>query len=135
MIDIPPHFFEVTYQGAHYPGSPKVNGLQGGANCQVFAYELLRHHGLKVPDFRSSDLWEDTIHTQQVTHLQPLDILLWNKTPNSWGAHVGVYIGNNQAVHLSKVNHTAVIWTLEHFLEQPAYKVFIGAKRILNNDA
>lgn len=131
MIEIPPRFFEVTYKGAHYPGAANVNGLEGGANCQVFAYELLRHHGLSVPDLRSSDLWEDTTYTTQVTNLQPLDILLWNKTAESWGAHVGVYIGNNEAIHLSKVNHTAVIWQLEKFLEQPAYKVFIGAKRIL----
>ena len=131
MIDIPPRFFEVTYKGAHYPGSPKVNGLEGGANCQVFAYELLRHHGVTVPDLRSSDLWEDTQFTTQVTDLQPLDILLWNKTDNPWGAHVGVYLGENKVIHLSKANHTAVIWTLEEFLKQPAYTVFIGAKRVL----
>lgn len=131
MIEIPPRFFEVTYKGAHYPGAPSVNGLEGGANCQVFAYELLRHHGLSVPDLRSSDLWEDTTHTIKVSDLQPLDILLWNKTAEPWGAHVGVYLGNNEAIHLSKANQTAVIWPLEKFLEQPAYRVFIGAKRVV----
>lgn len=130
MIDIPPHFFEVTYKGAHYPGSSRTNGLEGGANCQVFAYELLRHHGITVPDLRSSDLWEDTQYTQQVTDLQPLDLLLWNKTDNAWGAHVGVYLGENQAIHLSKENGTAVIWPLKQFLEQAVYQVFIGAKRV-----
>ncbi|OJJ15441.1 cell wall hydrolase [marine bacterium AO1-C] len=131
MIEIPSRFYEVTYNGAHYPGSPKTNGLEGGANCQVFAYELLKHHGIEVPDLRSSDLWEDTEHTIQVTELEPLDLLLWNKTDNAWGAHVGLYMGENQAVHLSKQNNELAIWPLEKFLDQPLYKVFIGAKRVL----
>lgn len=131
MIEIPQRFYEVTYNGAHYPGSPKNNGLEGGANCQVFAYELLKHHGIIVPDLRSSDLWEDTEYTEQVTDLKPLDILLWNKDDNAWGAHVGLYIGGNQVVHLSKQNNELAIWPLEKFLEKPLYRVFIGAKRVL----
>ena len=135
MIEIPPHFFDVTYKGAHYPGSPRTNGLEGGANCQVFAYELLRHHGITVPDLRSSDLWEDTEFTAQVTDLQPLDLLLWNKVNDPWGAHMGVYVGEKKAVHLSKKNNTAVIWQLDQFLELPEYSVFIGAKRLLNSSS
>jgi murein DD-endopeptidase / murein LD-carboxypeptidase len=133
MITIPKHFFDVTYNGSHYPGSKETNGLIGGANCQVFAYELLRHFGLEILDFRSDGLWEDTVYTKKVTQLEPLDILLWNKTDQAWGAHVGVYVGENAAIHLSKENRTAKIWQLEDFLEQPSYKVFIGAKRVLQN--
>ena len=132
ILTIPLHFFDVSYNGAHYPGSAKVKGLEGGANCQVFAYELLRYFGLEVPDLRSSELWEDTNYTQQVTELQPLDLLLWNKTENAFGAHVGVYLGNNSVVHLSKENGFPVVWTLDKFLTKPAYNVFIGAKRIVN---
>ncbi len=46
MIVIPQHFFNTSYNGANYPGVPKVQGLKNGANCQQFAYELLRYHGL-----------------------------------------------------------------------------------------
>jgi murein DD-endopeptidase / murein LD-carboxypeptidase len=133
MITIPERFFCVKYNGSHYPGSQKTNGLTGGANCQVFAYELLRHFGLKVPDLRSSELWEDTIYTKKVTAFEPLDLLLWNKTGNAYGAHVGVYMGQNAVIHLSKENKTAKIWQVEEFSKHELYKVFIGAKRVLQS--
>lgn len=132
MIEIPAYFFEVPYKGSHFPNSPKTNGLEGGANCQVFAYELLKYHGIDVPPFRSSDLWEDVEFTLQVSDLKPLDILLWNKNTASWGAHVGVYLGENQAIHLAKHIGFPVIWELEKFQEYEIYKHFIGAKRVKN---
>jgi len=134
MLEIPEYFFEVTYKASHYPGSAKTNGLEGGANCQVFAYEFLGYFGLEIPDFRSSELWEDTTFTkkiQNVEDLEPLDILLWNKKEKVWGAHVGVYIGENSVIHLSKQNVYPKIQTLEEVSENPLYKVFIGAKRFL----
>ena len=130
MLDIPSHFFDIPYKGAHYPGADWSGTLQEGANCQVFAYALLAHHGITVPPFRSSDLWEDQTVSTAVTALAPLDLLLWNKTAEPWGAHVGVYVGADQAIHLSKQQGKAVIWPLSRFLEEPLYRVFIGAKRI-----
>ncbi len=129
-IEIPERFRQVPYNGAHYPGSANSNGLKGGANCQQFAYELLRHFGLTVPDLRSRELWNDVAHTQQVKCLQPLDLLLWNKTADPYGAHVGVYIGEGRAIHLSKEHGTPVIEPLTRFPQNPLYRVFIGAKRI-----
>lgn len=82
----------MPYNGAHYPGAAQVKGLEGGANCQQFAYELLRYFGYFVPNLRSSDLWQDTLYTNVVTDLQPLDLVLWNKTADAYGAHVGVYL-------------------------------------------
>ncbi|MEL6821286.1 MAG: NlpC/P60 family protein [Calditrichota bacterium] len=131
MLSIPQYFLNVTYNAAHYPGAVHTDGLNGGANCQVFAYELLRYYGKTVPDLRSSNLWEDNVYTQSVTELQPLDLLLWNRTEKSWGAHVGVYVGDNSAIHLSKEIGLPVIWSLECFLEEERYAVFIGAKRVL----
>ena len=48
---------------------------------------------LDIPDFRSNELWEDQECTYQVQVLQALDLLLWNKTEDPWGAHVGAYVG------------------------------------------
>lgn len=133
MIEIPDSFFKIRYNGANYPGASGYNGLASGeANCQVFAYEILRFFKLDIPNFRSSELWDDQTYTQVVSQLKPLDILLWNKTSEAWGAHVGLYLGDNQAIHLSKPIGSPVVWPLEKFLEQPVYKVFIGAKRIIN---
>jgi hypothetical protein len=40
-LPIPARFQYVRYNGACYPGAEGVVGLDGGANCQLFAYELL----------------------------------------------------------------------------------------------
>jgi hypothetical protein len=50
-IEIPERFLAIRYNGDHYPGAPGVIGLIGGANCQRYAYEILRHFGLQIPDY------------------------------------------------------------------------------------
>ncbi len=101
-----------------------------GANCQHFAYELLRHFGLTLPDFRSSELWKDTTYTKEVLEFKPLDLLLWNKTQEAWGAHVGVYLGDNKIIHLSKTVGATSIWSLEESQKHERCTHFIGAKRV-----
>lgn len=128
---IPEHFHAVPYKTDCFPGSDKSRGIEQGANCQYFAYELIRYYGCVIPDFRSSDLWEDAAHTSIVTHLQPLDLVLLHKTQNAWGAHVGVYVGNNFIIHLSKNIGFPIIQNLESVMQQPQYCCFIGAKRCL----
>lgn len=130
-IAIPRKFLRVRYKGACYPGAPNLRGLAQGANCQHFAYELLRHFGRTVPDLRSSDLWKDTRFTRPVVRLQPLDLLLFNRTRRAWGAHVAVYLGRGRAIHLSKQAGTPIVWTLEEFAERERYRVYIGAKRVI----
>jgi hypothetical protein len=44
-IKIPERFHQVRYDYERYPGTPGVLGLVGGANCQQYAYELLRAFG------------------------------------------------------------------------------------------
>lgn len=130
LLDIPASFWDVPYNAACYPGAPGLNGLSNGANCQHFAYSLLRHFGLVLPGFRSSDLWEDTTYTRQVDAPEPLDLLLWNSTPKAWGAHVGVYLGEKQVIHLAKQVGKPAVWLLDEFGLEPAYQHFIGAKRV-----
>ncbi|HUY27819.1 MAG TPA: hypothetical protein VMV27_10410 [Candidatus Binataceae bacterium] len=130
-IGVPRRFLRVQYNGARHPGAPKLRGLAHGANCQHFAYELLRHDGLAVPDLRSSDLWRDKRFTRRVVRLRPLDLLLFNRTRRAWGAHVAVYLGQRRAIHLSNQVGTPAIWTLEEFAEHERYQVYLGAKRIL----
>ena len=130
MIEVPSHFLAVSYNGDCYPGAAGVCGIAQGANCQQFAYELLRYFGKRIPNFRSSDLWEDVDFTLAVLSFEPLDLLLYNSTPRSWGAHVAVYLGEGRIIHLSKVLVRPVIWTHEQFLGTSRYRYFIGAKRI-----
>lgn len=129
---IPDYFFEVNYNGAHYPGSAQTRGLEGGANCQVFIYEVLRYLGFEMPDLRSSELWADLEYSRKVEELQVLDILFWHDEPKAWGAHVGLYWGEGKALHLAKSPGYPVIWSLEKFKEMDKYRFWIGAKRLLS---
>jgi hypothetical protein len=129
-LTIPERFYHVRYNGARYPGAEGVVGLDGGANCQQFVYELIRHFGFASPDYRSSELWEDEIHTQTVVgELAPCDLLLFNRTSAAWGAHLAVHLGMNLAIHLSQRAGVPVIWKIEEFSLCPEYACFIGAKR------
>ena len=65
-----------------------------------------------------------------VGELAPCDLLLFNRTPAAWGAHVAVHLGSELAIHLSQRAGVPVIWRIEDFSSRPEYACFIGAKRI-----
>lgn len=131
LNDIPAHFLTVRYDGARYPGAVGTVGVADGANCQQFAYELLRHFGFVVPDLRSSELWADTEHTVRVESLAPFDLLLFSPAGSAWGAHVGVYLGDEQVIHLAKEAGLPEVRPLAWFCEVPRYRVLLGGKRCL----
>lgn len=132
-ISIPIEFFDSKYDGSKYPGSGSCSGIKNGANCQYFAYELLKNFGYTVPDLRSSNLWEDTTYTQKVESFKPLDLLLFSKDSDPYGAHVGVYIGKNKVIHLSQEIGYPTIWDLEDFKKRDRYSVLLGGKRVMKN--
>ena len=70
-IDIPPEFFSVTYDYDRHPQSASFD-FSKGANCQLWAYAVLKHFGVNMPPFRSSELWEDCIDTESVKNYKPL---------------------------------------------------------------
>lgn len=133
ILEIASFFWKIPYKASHYPGNPIATDFRSGANCQLFAYELLAYYGKKLPPFRSSDLWEDKVYTEGVEgELEPLDLLLWNDTQDSYGAHVGVYVGAEQAIHLSKQVGFPEIRALTYFTSLLSYRFFIGAKRVFD---
>lgn len=104
LARLPEWVWETPYVGRRFPGSRAVAekpGLAEGANCQLFAFEVLRHWAIDVPAWRSSDLWDDTEFTERVAHARPLDLVLFNATDDAWGAHVGVVVGEGRVLHLS----------------------------------
>lgn len=129
-VNIPRDFFETRYNSSCYPGMPNWAGLKDGANCQQFAYEILRHNGLYLPNFRSKELWEDTTYTEVVSEFSPFDLLLFHRSPDPWGAHVAVCVGNGEALHLARKIGIPVIWRLQEFTKLPEYSCLIGGKRI-----
>jgi lipoprotein Spr len=131
VADIPTRFWSVPYDATRIPSDSGPADISDGANCQLFAYTLLRHFGVNVPPFRSSELWEDHDHTTVVTDdFAPLDLLLFGATSDAWGAHVGVSLGANRAIHLSQRVGLPAVWTLARFRVEDDYRILIGAKRI-----
>lgn len=129
-LHIPEAFWTVVYDGRCFPGAPGVQGVAGGANCQRFAYELLRHNGFAIGDLRSSELWADRRDTALVEGDPACgDLLLFNRTNRPWGAHVAVALGKGRAIHLSKQVGRPVMWTLAAFAAAPLYACYIGGKR------
>jgi cell wall-associated NlpC family hydrolase len=127
---LPGKFHKIPYDGTQYPGSPRLKEFTTGANCQRFAYELLRHFGYEIADFRSSDLWADGCYTVKARRFRPLDLLLFNKDADAHGAHVAVWMGEGKLIHLSKRIGLPEIVTLRQMEERSGYQVLLGAKRV-----
>ena len=132
MLEIPDFFWTVGYDGENFPRDSDPYQVTGGANCQVFAYAILQHFGIAIPPLRSSELWSDTTFTRQVSDYRPLDLLLFNRTEAAWGAHVALFVGDNQAIHLSASERRPVIWRLEDFAMREEYACLLGGKRVLS---
>ncbi|MFD9129063.1 hydrolase [Kitasatospora sp. NPDC059571] len=133
LTDLPAAFWAVPYAAARYPGSQAVAELPGlapGANCQLFAYAVLAHYGLHVPEFRSSELWEDTAATVRVTAPRPLDLLLFNGTDDAYGAHVGICAGEDRVLHLCAEAGRPAVWSGADFAARERYRVLVGVKRV-----
>lgn len=129
MIPIPAQFLRVPYNGANYPGALGFAGLGAGANCQVFAYAFLAHHGIELPPLRSSDLWEDREHTSAVTEFEPLDLLLFHDREQAYGAHVAVFVGDGHVLHLAAHRGFPAVETVAELQCCPKYRYLIGGKR------
>jgi murein DD-endopeptidase / murein LD-carboxypeptidase len=132
-IKIPERFQRVPYNGKRYPGAPGIQGIEGGANCQQYAYEFVRAFGYELPDFRYTALWKDVVHTEFAERPKPFDLVLVHKAPDPWGAHVGVYLGRGLVLHLSKKIGEPAIESLQSITGRAQYRYLIGFKRILAN--
>ncbi|NBE53787.1 C40 family peptidase [Streptomyces boluensis] len=134
LAQLPDRFWSVPYRGARFPGAAVVGerpGLELGANCQLFAYAVLAHFGLTVPPLRSSELWHDTADTVRVPEPGPLDLVLFSGDGDPYGAHVGVWLGDDTVLHLCVEVGRPVVWARAAFAERAPYRVFLGAKRVV----
>ncbi|MEU8826673.1 hydrolase [Streptomyces sp. NPDC048636] len=133
LAALPAELRSVRYAAARHPGSRAVAerpGLAEGANCQLFAYAVLRHFGLRPPALRSSDLWADTATTACVTTPRPLDLLLFNATEDAFGAHLGVWAGPDAILHLCAEVGRPAVWPPAAFAARPRYRTLVGIKRV-----
>ncbi|MFD0167616.1 cell wall hydrolase [Streptomyces decoyicus] len=153
---LPEALRKVTYSGARHPGArtPEYPSyppdgtadapgggapdafadLADGANCQRYAYAVLRHFGLLIPPLRSAELWADERSTRRADPPQPLDLVLFDGgpvdgRPPGYGAHVGVHLGPDQVLHLCREAGRPAVWRYADFAARPRYGRFLGAKR------
>jgi len=52
--------------------------------------------------------------------VRPLDLILFNHEPNAWGAHVAVYMANDQLLHLCAEVGQPTTWSWANFAARPA---------------
>jgi hypothetical protein len=90
---------------------------------------VLRHFGRTIPDFRSSELWDDENYTFAVEEFAPLDLILFNHARRAFGAHVGVFVGEDSVLHLARRVGAPAVWSLHAFAEIASYRVVVGGKR------
>ena len=129
LATLPVQFRSVRYDGACVPDGG--HDLSGGANCQRYVYAVLAHFGIDLPPWRSSELWADNERTQIVSAFEPLDLLLFNRDAEPFGAHVAVYAGARQALHLARSVGEPAVWSLAEFAARDEYRVLIGGKRVV----
>ncbi|MGW7573938.1 cell wall hydrolase [Streptomyces sp. NPDC054765] len=156
---LPEALRKVTYSGARHPGaatpecpSHSPHGADGaagggapdtfadlaeGANCQRYAYAVLRHFGLLIPPLRSAELWADERATRRTGRPRPLDLVLFDggpvpDRPPGYGAHVGVHLGPDQVLHLCREAGRPAVWRYADFAARPRYGRFLGAKRAVS---
>ncbi|MFH8590925.1 cell wall hydrolase [Streptomyces rimosus] len=137
---LPAALRDVPYAGARHPGAAPLPGrhpydVTAGANCQLYAYAVLRHFGRTVPPLRSAELWADTAATERAAPPRPLDLVLFDagevpRRPAGYGAHVGVHLGPDQVLHLCKEAGRPAVWSYADFAERARYARFLGAKRV-----
>ncbi len=130
---LPAALWTVPYAGSRFPGSPAVAARPdpaAGANCQLYAYAVLRHFGLAAPPLRSSELWADTRDTVCVPRPRPLDLLLFNAVDDAYGAHVGVWADEDRVLHLCAEAGRPAVWTPADFAARERYRVLVGVKRV-----
>ena len=123
---LPASFFTVKYNGSAFPGSD--NSVQNEANCQQFAYDVLKYFGYEIGNLRSDELSNDTVYTKKSETLQPLDLILVNKEDNPYGAHVGICIAEDKILHLTKKIGYPVVQSLSDLQTEPKYKYLNGIK-------
>lgn len=126
----PEWVFTAPYIGAAHPEASLVRSLGEGANCQRYAYAVLGLFGLRVPPYRSSGLWEDDkFRHVAVADVQDLDLILFNRTADAWGAHVAVALAG-QLLHLSAEVGQPALWQWSDFAERERYRSIVGAIRL-----
>ena len=121
---------EATYDVGNHPQVEGSSSPAAGANCQVYAYAVLGLFGRRVPPHRSSELWADRdfAHVSK-QEAEDLDLVLFNRTADSWGAHIAIFVGGG-LLHLSQEVGSPAVWGWEDFAVRERYREVVGLIRV-----
>jgi hypothetical protein len=127
----PDWLWTVPYVGSNHLLAESLPPIEDGANCQRYAAAILELFDLAVPAARSSELWSDP----ELQHIalgaeRPLDLVLFNAKPDAYSAHVAVYLGDDQLLHLSGEVGRPDLWGYADFAERPRYASIVGTLRV-----
>lgn len=131
----PENIGKIPYEYSAGPAASDPPSWLDGSNCQRFAYGVLSLFGIVCPALPSSDLWEEREVTRVTLSPEPLDLILFNSTTDSYGAHVGVWMTNTEILHLCQEVGKPASWSLVDFARRPRYAYMIGCKRVAGDAA
>lgn len=124
----------VPYVGSAHPQSENSAPINLGANCQRFACAVLGLFGKNVSPHRSSELWEDPAFDHVIrSDVLDLDMVLFNPTSDSWGAHVAVALGE-QLLHLCAEAGRPALWQWSDFAARQRYATLVGVVRVRDDE-
>ena len=118
------------YRSQAHPQAADLGPLESGANCQRYAYAVLALFERFVPALRSSELWEAPAfsHPDRAC-AEDLDLVLFNHSEASWGAHVAVILGG-ELLHLCAEERRPALWSWNEFPTRPRYAHVVGLVRV-----
>jgi hypothetical protein len=126
----PAGVWRVSYDYSASPACSDPASWLDASNCQRYAYGVLSLFGLRCRPLRSSELWDDEEWSVAVSDPRPLDLVLFNRTTDPYGAHVGLWMGPDEILHLCREVGFPVLWSLGEFAQRPRYATTIGYKRV-----
>lgn len=130
-IKLPDWFMDIIYNPKIFPNWELHDCKKNGANCQVYAYEILRLNWKNVPDLRSSEMWVDNKFSFEVHNYEELDLIFFNNSSESYWAHVWLYIWDNKVLHNTNKTGWVEIWNLEQFKNYEDYQFILWWKRFI----
>lgn len=121
---------EAPYLASAHPGVTGAADLNGGANCQSYAFAMLRLFGVAIPPHRSSELFVDpNLAHVSVSDATTLDLVLFSDYEEAWGAHVALCLNSSELVHLSADVGRPSIWTWTDFAVRMRYSTVVAVLR------
>ncbi|HEY5304677.1 MAG TPA: hypothetical protein VIJ86_11580 [Acidimicrobiales bacterium] len=126
----PENIENVPYNTSAGPMADSPSSWLEGSNCQRFAYGVMALFDLWCPPLRSSNLWKEEELTIVVNEPKPLDLILFNSSGKSFGAHIGIFMTSGEILHLSQEVGKPAVWSFEEFATRPRYSTIVGIKRI-----